>query len=135
MPSERVGHRICIREEREKEKQLRQGKENKEEENQHTVGHICTVIDDTLADIKTNMCKKEKRKGEEKKMSQNIYTVLTCMCQVEDLLVAMEKVKQELEVMKAKLSSTQLSLAEKEGHLTSLRAERRKHLEEVLEMK
>ncbi|XP_029350881.1 ELKS/Rab6-interacting/CAST family member 1-like isoform X1 [Echeneis naucrates] len=55
--------------------------------------------------------------------------------QVEDLLVAMEKVKQELEVMKAKLSSTQLSLAEKEGHLTTLRAERRKHLEEVLEMK
>lgn len=68
MPSERVGHRICIREEREKEKQLRQGKENKEEENQHTVGHICTVIDDTLEDIKTNMCKKKrKRKGEEKK--------------------------------------------------------------------
>ncbi|XP_029019203.1 ELKS/Rab6-interacting/CAST family member 1-like isoform X2 [Betta splendens] len=55
--------------------------------------------------------------------------------QMEDLLVAMEKVKQELEVMKAKLSSTQLSLAEKEGHLTALRAERRKHLEEVLEMK
>ncbi|XP_077449862.1 ELKS/Rab6-interacting/CAST family member 1-like isoform X7 [Stigmatopora argus] len=55
--------------------------------------------------------------------------------QVEDLLLAMEKVKQELEVMKAKLSSTQLSLAEKEGHLTALRAERRKHLEEVLEMK
>ncbi|XP_032360664.1 ELKS/Rab6-interacting/CAST family member 1 isoform X8 [Etheostoma spectabile] len=54
---------------------------------------------------------------------------------VEDLLVAMERVKQELDVMKAKLSSTQLSLAEKEGHLTSLRAERRKHLEEVLEMK
>ncbi|XP_013869965.1 ELKS/Rab6-interacting/CAST family member 1 isoform X2 [Austrofundulus limnaeus] len=54
---------------------------------------------------------------------------------VEDLLLAMEKVKQELEVMKAKLSSTQLSLAEKEGHLTALRAERRKHLEEVLEMK
>lgn len=54
---------------------------------------------------------------------------------MEDLLVAMDKVKQELEVMKAKLSSTQLSLAEKEGHLTALRAERRKHLEEVLEMK
>nr|XP_020455150.1 ELKS/Rab6-interacting/CAST family member 1-like isoform X2 [Monopterus albus] len=55
--------------------------------------------------------------------------------QMEDLLVAMDKVKQELEVMKAKLSSTQLSLAEKEGHLIALRAERRKHLEEVLEMK
>ncbi|XP_072510219.1 ELKS/Rab6-interacting/CAST family member 1 isoform X2 [Notamacropus eugenii] len=55
--------------------------------------------------------------------------------QVEELLLAMEKVKQELESMKAKLSSTQQSLAEKETHLTNLRAERRKHLEEVLEMK
>ncbi|XP_073176702.1 ELKS/Rab6-interacting/CAST family member 1 isoform X14 [Lepidochelys kempii] len=55
--------------------------------------------------------------------------------QVEELMMAMEKVKQELESMKAKLSSTQQSLAEKETHLTSLRAERRKHLEEVLEMK
>ncbi|XP_026949227.1 ELKS/Rab6-interacting/CAST family member 1 isoform X4 [Sagmatias obliquidens] len=55
--------------------------------------------------------------------------------QVEELLMAMEKVKQELESMKAKLSCTQQSLAEKETHLTNLRAERRKHLEEVLEMK
>ncbi|XP_054024153.1 ELKS/Rab6-interacting/CAST family member 1 isoform X6 [Dryobates pubescens] len=54
---------------------------------------------------------------------------------VEELMMAMEKVKQELESMKAKLSSTQQSLAEKESHLTNLRAERRKHLEEVLEMK
>lgn len=57
------------------------------------------------------------------------------MFQVEELMMAMEKVKQELESMKAKLSSTQQSLAEKETHLTNLRAERRKHLEEVLEMK
>ncbi|XP_016121454.1 ELKS/Rab6-interacting/CAST family member 1-like isoform X2 [Sinocyclocheilus grahami] len=55
--------------------------------------------------------------------------------QMEELLAAMGKVKQELESMKAKLSSTQQSLAEKEAHLTTLRAERRKHLEEVLEMK
>ncbi|XP_072915363.1 ELKS/Rab6-interacting/CAST family member 1-like isoform X2 [Hemitrygon akajei] len=55
--------------------------------------------------------------------------------QVEELMVAMEKVKQELELLKTKLSSTQQSLAEKEAHLTNLRAERRKHLEEVLEMK
>uniref|UniRef100_A0A6Q2ZHW0 ELKS/RAB6-interacting/CAST family member 1 n=1 Tax=Esox lucius TaxID=8010 RepID=A0A6Q2ZHW0_ESOLU len=34
-----------------------------------------------------------------------------------------------------KLTSTQQSLAEKEAHLTTLRAERRRHLEEVLEMK
>uniref|UniRef100_A0A8C1GJ47 ELKS/RAB6-interacting/CAST family member 1a n=1 Tax=Cyprinus carpio TaxID=7962 RepID=A0A8C1GJ47_CYPCA len=55
--------------------------------------------------------------------------------QMEELLGAMEKVKLELESMKAKMSSTQQSLAEKEAHLTTLRAERRRHLEEVLEMK
>ncbi|KAM9807465.1 ELKS/Rab6-interacting/CAST family member 1a isoform 2-T2 [Neosynchiropus ocellatus] len=55
--------------------------------------------------------------------------------QMEELLGAMEKVKQELESMRAKLASTQQSLCEKEAHLTTLRAERRKHLEEVLEMK
>ncbi|KAF0041233.1 hypothetical protein F2P81_007131 [Scophthalmus maximus] len=43
--------------------------------------------------------------------------------------------RQELESMRAKLASTQQSLCEKEAHLTTLRAERRKHLEEVLEMK
>ncbi|XP_057395535.1 ELKS/Rab6-interacting/CAST family member 1-like [Balaenoptera acutorostrata] len=48
--------------------------------------------------------------------------------------MAMEKVKQELESVKATLSCTQQSLAEKETHVTNLRAERRKHLEEVLEM-
>ncbi|XP_056272666.1 ELKS/Rab6-interacting/CAST family member 1-like isoform X2 [Pseudoliparis swirei] len=55
--------------------------------------------------------------------------------QMEELLGAMEKVKQELESMRAKLSSTQQSLCEKETHLSTLRVERRKHLEEVLEMK
>uniref|UniRef100_A0A3P8Z8R1 ELKS/RAB6-interacting/CAST family member 1a n=1 Tax=Esox lucius TaxID=8010 RepID=A0A3P8Z8R1_ESOLU len=57
------------------------------------------------------------------------------MDEIEELLGAMEKVKQELESMRAKLASTQQSLCEKEAHLTTLRAERRKHLEEVLEMK
>uniref|UniRef100_A0A4W6EI55 ELKS/RAB6-interacting/CAST family member 1 n=1 Tax=Lates calcarifer TaxID=8187 RepID=A0A4W6EI55_LATCA len=72
---------------------------------------------------------------EEAKKREDNLNESSQQIKVEDLLVAMEKVKQELEVMKAKLSSTQLSLAEKEGHLTALRAERRKHLEEVLEMK
>lgn len=54
---------------------------------------------------------------------------------MEELMGAMDKVKQELESMRAKLASTQQSLCEKEAHLTTLRAERRKHLEEVLEMK
>ncbi|XP_073477713.1 ELKS/Rab6-interacting/CAST family member 1 isoform X11 [Aquarana catesbeiana] len=68
-------------------------------------------------------------------LAQEESTRINCQKQVEELMMAMEKVKQELESMKAKLSSTQQSLAEKEIHLTSLRAERRKHLEEVLEMK
>ncbi|XP_040201229.1 ELKS/Rab6-interacting/CAST family member 1 isoform X7 [Rana temporaria] len=68
-------------------------------------------------------------------LAQEESSRINCQKQVEELMMAMEKVKQELESMKAKLSSTQQSLAEKEIHLTSLRAERRKHLEEVLEMK
>uniref|UniRef100_A0A9J7XDA7 ELKS/RAB6-interacting/CAST family member 1a n=1 Tax=Cyprinus carpio carpio TaxID=630221 RepID=A0A9J7XDA7_CYPCA len=63
------------------------------------------------------------------------FTFCSCLKKMEELLGAMEKVKLELESMKAKMSSTQQSLAEKEAHLTTLRAERRRHLEEVLEMK
>ncbi|XP_073506440.1 ELKS/Rab6-interacting/CAST family member 1 isoform X7 [Phyllobates terribilis] len=81
----------------------------------------------------------EKKKSaqllEEARRREDNLTDSSQQLQVEELMMAMEKVKQELESMKAKLSSTQQSLAEKEIHLTSLRAERRKHLEEVLEMK
>ncbi|XP_049928715.1 ELKS/Rab6-interacting/CAST family member 1-like [Epinephelus moara] len=55
--------------------------------------------------------------------------------QVHDLCVCVCVCVQELESMRAKLASTQQSLCEKEAHLSTLRAERRKHLEEVLEMK
>lgn len=48
---------------------------------------------------------------------------------------ALEKTRQELDATKARLSSTQQSLAEKEAHLANLRIERRKQLEEILEMK
>ncbi|XP_038857301.1 ELKS/Rab6-interacting/CAST family member 1-like isoform X2 [Salvelinus namaycush] len=71
---------------------------------------------------------------EAKKREDNI-SESSQQVKIEELLGAMEKVKQELESMRAKLSSTQQSLCEKETHLTTLRAERRKHLEEVLEMK
>uniref|UniRef100_A0A8C2DWV6 ELKS/RAB6-interacting/CAST family member 1a n=2 Tax=Cyprinidae TaxID=7953 RepID=A0A8C2DWV6_CYPCA len=67
--------------------------------------------------------------------SESTITFCSCLKKMEELLGAMEKVKLELESMKAKMSSTQQSLAEKEAHLTTLRAERRRHLEEVLEMK
>ncbi|NWX09955.1 ERC2 protein, partial [Caloenas nicobarica] len=54
---------------------------------------------------------------------------------VEELMNALEKTRQELDSTKARLASTQQSLAEKEAHLTNLRIERRKQLEEILEMK
>uniref|UniRef100_A0AAY4D715 Uncharacterized protein n=1 Tax=Denticeps clupeoides TaxID=299321 RepID=A0AAY4D715_9TELE len=83
--------------------------------------------------------KEDSAKAQAETMHQSFLPLSSgvCVCtgQMEELLGAMEKVKQELESMKAKLSSTQQSLAEKETHLTTLRAERRKHLEEVLEMK
>lgn len=69
-------------------------------------------------------------------MMSSVLGLSCCLLsQMEELLGAMEKVKQELESMRAKLASTQQSLCEKEAHLSTLRAERRKHLEEVLEMK
>ncbi|XP_078728553.1 ERC protein 2-like isoform X1 [Lampetra fluviatilis] len=55
--------------------------------------------------------------------------------QLQDTGGVLEKTRQELDSTKAKLSSMQQSLAEKEAHLTNLRAERRRQLEEVLEMK
>ncbi|XP_055460145.1 ELKS/Rab6-interacting/CAST family member 1 isoform X6 [Psammomys obesus] len=79
--------------------------------------------------------KKSAQMLEEARRREDSLSDSSQQLQVEELLMAMEKVKQELESMKAKLSSTQQSLAEKESHLTNLRAERRKHLEEVLEMK
>ncbi|KAM7230079.1 hypothetical protein CapIbe_018796 [Capra ibex] len=55
--------------------------------------------------------------------------------QIEELMNALEKTRQELDATKARLASTQQSLAEKEAHLANLRTERRKQLEEILEMK
>ncbi|KAL7884401.1 hypothetical protein AOLI_G00071710 [Acnodon oligacanthus] len=55
--------------------------------------------------------------------------------QLEELMAALEKTRQELDVTKQRLSTTQISLAERENHLTSMRQERRKQLEEILEMK
>ncbi|CAM9852702.1 unnamed protein product [Rangifer tarandus platyrhynchus] len=55
--------------------------------------------------------------------------------QIEELMNALEKTRQELDATKARLAATQQSLAEKEAHLANLRIERRKQLEEILEMK
>lgn len=48
---------------------------------------------------------------------------------------ALEKTRQELDATKVRLSSTQKCLHERDGHLSHLRQERRKQLEEILEMK
>ncbi|KAM6928959.1 ERC protein 2 [Lycodopsis pacificus] len=55
--------------------------------------------------------------------------------QLEELMGALENTRQELDATKLHLSSTQQSLHERDGHLNSLRQERRKQLEEILEMK
>uniref|UniRef100_A0A3B4WHG6 ELKS/RAB6-interacting/CAST family member 2 n=1 Tax=Seriola lalandi dorsalis TaxID=1841481 RepID=A0A3B4WHG6_SERLL len=54
---------------------------------------------------------------------------------LEELMGALETTRQELDATKLRLSSTQQSLHERDGHLNSLRQERRKQLEEILEMK
>ncbi|NXV34704.1 ERC2 protein, partial [Rissa tridactyla] len=65
-----------------------------------------------------------------------LQQVFLSLCQlVEELMNALEKTRQELDSTKARLASTQQSLAEKEAHLANLRIERRKQLEEILEMK
>uniref|UniRef100_A0A7M4FGN9 ELKS/RAB6-interacting/CAST family member 1 n=1 Tax=Crocodylus porosus TaxID=8502 RepID=A0A7M4FGN9_CROPO len=107
-------------------------------------------LNDSSQQLQDKLCKKDDRIEEleealresvqitaerEMVLAQEESARINAEKQVEELMMAMEKVKQELESMKAKLSSTQQSLAEKETHLTNLRAERRKHLEEVLEMK
>lgn len=48
---------------------------------------------------------------------------------------ALEKTRQELDTTKLHLSSTQQSLHERDRHLHSLRQDRRKQLQEILEMK
>ncbi|NXH80432.1 ERC2 protein, partial [Edolisoma coerulescens] len=66
---------------------------------------------------------------------EDLCTVTTPATVVEELMNALEKTRQELDSTKARLASTQQSLAEKEAHLANLRIERRKQLEEILEMK
>ncbi|XP_063065547.1 ERC protein 2 [Engraulis encrasicolus] len=55
--------------------------------------------------------------------------------QLEELMAALDKTRQELDITKQRLSTTQSSLAERDGHLNNMRQERRKQLEEILEMK
>ncbi|NXF31179.1 ERC2 protein, partial [Nyctibius bracteatus] len=75
-----------------------------------------------------------------KKTQQNLKPspykdCILLILKAKELMNALEKTRQELDSTKARLASTQQSLAEKEAHLANLRIERRKQLEEILEMK
>uniref|UniRef100_A0A3Q1AH56 ELKS/RAB6-interacting/CAST family member 2 n=1 Tax=Amphiprion ocellaris TaxID=80972 RepID=A0A3Q1AH56_AMPOC len=54
---------------------------------------------------------------------------------LEELMNTLERTRQELDATKQRLSSTQQSLQERDTHLTNMRQERRKQLEEILDMK
>ncbi|XP_035194066.1 ERC protein 2 isoform X10 [Oxyura jamaicensis] len=91
-----------------------------------------------VANLKHNQ-QMEKKKNtqllEEVRRREDNMTDNSQHLQVEELMNALEKTRQELDSTKARLVSTQQSLAEKEAHLANLRIERRKQLEEILEMK
>uniref|UniRef100_A0A8C1PA05 ELKS/RAB6-interacting/CAST family member 2 n=1 Tax=Cyprinus carpio TaxID=7962 RepID=A0A8C1PA05_CYPCA len=79
------------------------------------------------------VCCLENKKN--KRVSLYFLAHIFFLPQMEELMNVLEKTRQELEATKQRLSSTQQSLAERDGHLTNLRQERRKQLEEILEMK
>uniref|UniRef100_A0A3Q1BSK2 ELKS/RAB6-interacting/CAST family member 2 n=1 Tax=Amphiprion ocellaris TaxID=80972 RepID=A0A3Q1BSK2_AMPOC len=77
------------------------------------------------------------RKSSLQAFTQAFYFSFICNreASLEELMGALEKTRQELDATKLRLSSTQQSLHERDGHLNSMRQERRKQLEEILEMK
>ncbi|XP_076022384.1 ERC protein 2-like [Genypterus blacodes] len=72
---------------------------------------------------------------EEAARAQAQIEVDTMMETLEELMGALEKTRMELDATKLRLSSTQQCLHERDGHLSNMRHERRKQLEEILEMK
>ncbi|KAJ8259925.1 hypothetical protein GJAV_G00175060 [Gymnothorax javanicus] len=75
----------------------------------------------------------EKKSGSQEGRKDNLTD--SSQHKLEELMSALEKTRLELDATKQRLSSTQQSLVERDGHLTNLRQERRKQLEEILEMK
>ncbi|XP_032067161.1 ERC protein 2 isoform X1 [Thamnophis elegans] len=91
-----------------------------------------------VANLKHNQQIEKKKNAqllEEVRRREDSMTDNAQHLQVEELRNALDKTRQELDATKARLASTQQSLGEKEAHLANLRLERRKQLEEILEMK
>nr|XP_034960872.1 ERC protein 2 [Zootoca vivipara] len=91
-----------------------------------------------VANLKHNQQMEKKKNAqllEEVRRREDNITDNSQHLQLEELRNALDKTRQELDATKARLASTQQSLGEKEAHLANLRIERRKQLEEILEMK
>ncbi|XP_037097833.1 ERC protein 2-like isoform X2 [Syngnathus acus] len=91
-------------------------------------------INDLERQIKSPLIQKQTVPGEVRRDAQ-LDGHPHSLSQLEELMGALEKTRQELDTTKLHLSSTQQTLRERDGHLNSLRHERRKQLEEILEMK
>nr|XP_049610546.1 ERC protein 2 isoform X2 [Syngnathus scovelli] len=91
-------------------------------------------INDLERQIKSPLIQKQTVPGEVRRDAQPDGHPHS-LSQLEELMGALEKTRQELDTTKLHLSSTQQTLRERDGHLNSLRRERRKQLEEILEMK
>ncbi|XP_053152269.1 ERC protein 2 isoform X2 [Hemicordylus capensis] len=90
-----------------------------------------------VANLKHNQQMEKKKNAqllEEVRRREDNMTDNAQHLQLEELRNALDKTRQELDSTKARLASTQQSLGEKEAHLANLRIERRKQLEEILEM-
>uniref|UniRef100_A0A8D3A2G3 ELKS/RAB6-interacting/CAST family member 2 n=1 Tax=Scophthalmus maximus TaxID=52904 RepID=A0A8D3A2G3_SCOMX len=92
----------------------------------------CPDITDRLRLLEQEVARYREESG---KSQAEVARLMTALRDLEELMGALEKTRQELDATKLRLSSTQQSLHEKDGHLDSLHQERRKQLEEILEMK
>ncbi|XP_073430247.1 ERC protein 2 isoform X5 [Dendrobates tinctorius] len=86
------------------------------------------------ANLKHNQQMEKKRNIDDMRRRDDNIPDNSQHLQMDDLMNALEKTRQELDSTKARLSSTQQSLADKEAHLNNLMIDRRKQLEEILEM-
>ncbi|NXN70948.1 ERC2 protein, partial [Himantopus himantopus] len=116
--------------------EVRRREDNMTDNSQHLQDALLTSV----ASVKYLLFMVKKKTMESETLSsQGLYFTYikasSSLSQVEELMNALEKTRQELDSTKARLASTQQSLAEKEAHLANLRIERRKQLEEILEMK
>uniref|UniRef100_UPI00358F034B ERC protein 2-like n=1 Tax=Myxine glutinosa TaxID=7769 RepID=UPI00358F034B len=92
---------------------------------EHTIAELQAALHDTQ-EVVAERERQVAREGSARSALQQ---------QLRETAVALERARRELDVTKARLSSSRHSLAEKETTLGSLRSERRHHIQDLLEMK